>query len=76
MAPGGQIHQDREEVALYLDDMETVADAMAANKYWDRPQVRLSIPWIHFHVLHPQFAILKEMYVDLQKMHYSFRNNR
>ena len=53
MAPGGQIHQDREEVAVYLEDMETVADAMAADKYWDRPQVRLHISWIHILVLPP-----------------------
>ena len=40
--------------------METLADAMAVQKFWDRPQ----------------YAILKEMYLDLKRMHYSFRVNR
>merc|ERR1711874_211296 len=41
-------------------DMETLAGAMAVKKNWDRPQ----------------YAILKEMYLDLKRMHYSFRVNR
>merc|ERR1711971_836780 len=43
-----------------MGDMETLADAMAVKKSWDRPQ----------------YAILKEMYLDLKRMHYSFRVNR
>jgi hypothetical protein len=60
LAPGGVIEHDRREVAIYMEDMETMADAMAENKNWS---------W-------PQFAILKEMHLDLKKMHYSFRHNR
>ena len=57
LAPGGKIEQSRDAIAHYLLDMETIADAMAVDKYWDRPQ----------------YAILKEMYLDLKRMHYSFR---
>ena len=57
---GGKIEQSRDAIAHYLLDMETIADAMAVDKYWDRPQ----------------YAILKEMYLDLKRMHYSFRVNR
>ena len=60
LAPGGKIEQSRDAIAHYLLDMETIADAMAVDKYWDRPQ----------------YAILKEMYLDLKRMHYSFRVNR
>ena len=60
VAPGGVIEQPRDAIAHYLNDMETLADAMAVKKFWDRPQ----------------FAILKEMYLDLKRMHYSFRTNR
>ena len=60
LAPGGKIEQSRDAIAHYLLDMETIADAMAVDKYWDRPQ----------------YAILKEMYLDLKRMHYSFRTNR
>ena len=59
-APGGKIEQPRDAIAHYLMDMETLADAMAVKKNWDRPQ----------------YAILKEMYLDLKRMHYSFRVNR
>ena len=60
VAPGGTIEQPRDAIAHYLMDMETLADAMAVKKNWDRPQ----------------YAILKEMYLDLKRMHYSFRVNR
>ena len=60
LAPGGVIEHDRQEVAIYIEDMETIADAMAEHKNWS---------W-------PQYAILKEMHHDLKKMHYSFRHNR
>ena len=60
VAPGGIIEQPRDAIAHYLMDMETLADAMAVKKSWDRPQ----------------YAILKEMYLDLKRMHYSFRVNR
>ena len=60
LAPGGTIEQPRDAIAHYLMDMETLADAMAVKKNWDRPQ----------------YAILKEMYLDLKRMHYSFRTNR
>ena len=60
VAPGGTIEQSRDAIAHYLMDMETLADAMAVKKNWDRPQ----------------YAILKEMYLDLKRMHYSFRVNR
>ena len=60
VAPGGTIEQSRDAIAHYLMDMETLADAMAVKKSWDRPQ----------------YAILKEMYLDLKRMHYSFRVNR
>ena len=60
VAPGGEIKAPREAIGHYLMDMETLADAMAVKKYWDRPQ----------------YAILKEMYLDLKRMHYSFRTNR
>ena len=60
VAPGGTIEQPRDAIAHYLMDMETLADAMAVKKSWDRPQ----------------YAILKEMYLDLKRMHYSFRVNR
>ena len=36
--------------------METIADAMAVEKYWDRPQ----------------YVILKKMYLDLKTMHFSY----
>ena len=48
LAPGGKIEQSRDAIAHYLLDMETIADAMAVDKYWDRPQ----------------YAILKEMYLE------------
>ena len=60
VAPGGTIEQPRDAIAHYLMDMETLADAMAVKKNWDRPQ----------------YAILNEMYLDLKRMHYSFRVNR
>ena len=60
VAPGGVIKQPMDAIAHYLNDMETLADAMAVKKFWDRPQ----------------FAILKEMFIDLKGMHYSFRMNR
>ena len=60
VAPGGTIEQPRDAIAHYLMDIETLADAMAVKKNWDRPQ----------------YAILKEMYLDLKRMHYSFRVNR
>jgi len=60
VAPGGTIEQPKDAIAHYLMDMETLADAMAVKKNWDRPQ----------------YAILKEMYLDLKRMHYSFRVNR
>ena len=60
LVPGGTIEQPRDAISHYLLDMETIADAMAVDKYWDRPQ----------------YAILKEMYLDLKRMHYSFRVNR
>ena len=60
VAPEGTIEQPRDAIAHYLMDMETLADAMAVKKNWDRPQ----------------YAILKEMYLDLKRMHYSFRVNR
>ena len=60
LAPGGLIHRARQEVELFLEDMETVADLMAERTSWNLPQ----------------YAILKEMHHDLKKMHYSFRNNR
>ena len=60
VAPGGTIEQPRDAIAHYLMDMETLADAMAVKKNWDRPQ----------------YAILKKMYLDLKRMHYSFRVNR
>jgi len=59
-APGGTIEQPRDAISHYLLDMETIVDAMAVQKNWDRPQ----------------YAILKEMYLDLKRMHYSFRVNR
>ena len=46
----------RDTIAHYLHDMEAIADAMAVEKYWDRPQ----------------YVILKKMYLDLKTMHYSF----
>ena len=52
VAPGGTIEQSRDAIAHYLMDMETLADAMAVKKSWDRPQ----------------YAILKEMYLDLKRM--------
>ena len=58
--PGGAIEQPREVIAQYLSYYETLADAMAVKKNWDKPQ----------------YAILKEMYLDLKRMHYSFRVNR
>ena len=58
--PGGTIEQPRDAISHYLLDMETIVDAMAVQKNWDRPQ----------------YAILKEMYLDLKRMHYSFRVNR
>ena len=60
LAPGGLILRARQEVELFLEDMETVADLMAERTNWNLPQ----------------YAILKEMHHDLKKMHYSFRNNR
>merc|ERR1711874_788115 len=60
VAPGGTIEKPRGAVDHFLKDMETLADAMAVQKNWDRPQ----------------YAILKEMYLDLKRMHYSFRVNR
>ena len=36
VAPGGVIEQPRDAIAHYLNDMETLADAMAVKKYWDR----------------------------------------
>jgi len=60
LAPGGLIHRARQEVELFLEDMETVADLMAERTNWNLPQ----------------YAILKEMHHDLKKMHYSFRHNR
>ena len=60
LAPGGLILRARQEVELFLEDMETVADAMTERTNWNLPQ----------------YAILKEMHHDLKKMHYSFRNNR
>ena len=60
VAPGGTIEQPRDAIAHYLMDMETLADAMAVKKNWDRPQ----------------YAILKEMYLDLKRMQPSFRVNR
>ena len=36
-APGGKIEQPRDAIAHYLHYMETIADAMAVEKYWDRP---------------------------------------
>ena len=62
LAPGGKIEQSRDAIAHYLLDMETIADAMAVvDKYWDRP----SWYW--------DYAILKEMYIDLKRMHHIFR---
>jgi len=52
--------QPRDAICHALMDMETLADAMAVKKSW---------AW-------PQYAILKEMYLDLKRMHYSFRVNR
>ena len=60
VVPGGTIEKPRGAVDHFLKDMETLADAMAVQKNWDRPQ----------------YAILKEMYLDLKRMHYSFRVNR
>ena len=45
---GGKIEQSRDAIAHYLLDMETNADAMVVDKYWNRPQ----------------YAILKEMYLE------------
>ena len=42
LAPGGKIEQSRDAIAHYLLDMETIADAMAVDKYWDRPQSEVS----------------------------------
>ena len=60
LAPGGTIEQLRDAIVHNLMDMETLADAMTVKKNWDRPQ----------------YAILKEMCLDLKRMHYSFRVNR
>ena len=60
VAPGGTIEQPRDAIAHFLMDMETLADNMAVTNNWDSPQ----------------YAILKEMYLDLKRMHYSFRVNR
>jgi len=60
MAPGGKIEHDRSEVDHYLEDMETMADAMANEKNWNLPQ----------------YAILREMHRDLKRIHYSFQHNR
>ena len=54
--PGGTIEHSRDAIAHYLHDMETIADAMAVEKYWDRPQ----------------YVILKKMHLDLKTMHFSF----
>ena len=43
LAPGGKIEFDREDVAHYIEDMEILADAMANEKNWNRPQVRVII---------------------------------
>merc|ERR1711990_672846 len=50
VAPGGTIEQPRDAIAHYLMDMETLADAMAVKKNWDRPQ----------------YAILKRMYYSFR----------
>ena len=60
VAPGGKFKFPRDHMARLLMDMETMADAMAAKKNWDRPQ----------------YAILKKMYFDLKRMLHSFRANR
>ena len=60
VAPGGNFQLPRDHVARLLMDMETMADAMAVKKNWDRPQ----------------YAILKKMYFDLKRMLHSFRANR
>ena len=60
LAPGDTIEQPRDAIVHNLMDMETLADAMTVKKNWDRPQ----------------YAILKEMCLDLKRMHYSFRVNR
>ena len=60
VAPGGKFEFPRDHMARLLMDMETMADAMAVKKNWDRPQ----------------YAILKKMYFDLKRMLQSFRVNR
>ena len=44
VAPGGIIEQQTDAIAHYLMDMETLADAMAVKKSWDRPQYAMPCP--------------------------------
>ena len=60
VAPGGNFKMSRNCIARLMMDMETMADAMAVQKNWDRPH----------------YAILKKMYLDFKRMHHSFRVNR
>ena len=60
VAPGGNFKLPRDEIDRLLMDIETMADAMAVEKSWDRPQ----------------YAILKKMFLDLKGMLYSYRVNR
>ena len=60
LAPGGKIEQSRDAIAHYLLDMETIADIMLVRSNWDRPQ----------------YAIVKEMYFELKRMHAQFHDRR